>query len=80
MTDVGMIPANGEVGPLSDDLLIGAEAIAEFIYGDRRHRRKIYHLVETSRFPHSKLGAQICARKSTLLSWIAEQENGALGR
>lgn len=58
----------------SKDLLRGAEAIAEFLYGDRRLRRKIYHLVATSNLPVFKLGSMICARKSAVLKWVKDQE------
>jgi hypothetical protein len=60
---------------LADDLLRGAEEIAEFIFGDSRQRRKVYHAAATSRLPTFRLGAMLCARKSTLLRWIAEQES-----
>jgi hypothetical protein len=66
-----------ELLPLSGDLR-GAEQIAEFVYGSPRERRKIYHLVETSRLPVFRLGAALCARKSTLLTWIDAQEVAAL--
>jgi hypothetical protein len=56
------------------DLLRGADEIAQFLYGARERRRKIYHLVATSKLPVFKLGAMICARKSVLLRWIKEQE------
>ena len=59
---------------LADDLLHGADQIAEFLYGDEKERRKVYHLVEKSCLPHFRLGATLCARKSTLLQWIAAQE------
>ncbi len=60
--------------PLADDILHGAEEIAEFLYGDRRSRRKVYHLVENGHIPFFKLGNNVCTRKSVLLSWIEEQE------
>ena len=59
---------------IADDLLRGAEAIAEFLYGDATQRRKIYHLAETSRLPIFRLGSVLCARRSVLITWIAEQE------
>ncbi len=59
---------------LADDLLRGAEAIAEFLYGDATQRRKVYHLAETSRLPIFRLGSVLCARKSVLIQWISEQE------
>lgn len=63
--------ANGE---FASDLLRGAEAIAEFLFGSRDERRKVYHLAEKSRLPVFRLGSVLCARKSVLLQWIGEQE------
>jgi hypothetical protein len=42
----GMIETEPE---LSEDLLRGAAAISQFVYGDRGHRRKIYYLWATSK-------------------------------
>jgi hypothetical protein len=61
-------------GTLAGDILYGADGIAEFLYGDRKLRRKVYNLVETARLPHFRLGAVICARRSVLLHWIQAQE------
>ena len=62
--------------PLSEDLLQGADEIAIFMFGDVKYRRKIYYLTgEAPRgLPHFKMGSVICARKSTIRNWIAEQE------
>ena len=62
---------------LHSDMLEGADQIAAFIYGDRTKRGKVYHLVEANHLPVFKLGKAICARKSTLLAFIAQQEGGA---
>jgi hypothetical protein len=62
-------------GEFSKDLLRGAEEIAQFLYGDRAQRRKVYHLVATSNIPVFKLGSTICARKSILVQWIRSQED-----
>lgn len=61
---------------LGDDLLRGADEIARFMFGDVKHRRKVYYLTgEAPRgMPHFKMGSVICARKSTLMNWIAQQE------
>ena len=61
---------------LGDDLLCGAGAIASFVFGDTKHRRKVYYLTGDARngMPYFKIGSITCARKSTLLSWIEEQE------
>jgi hypothetical protein len=58
---------------LATDLLRGADEIAEFLFGDKQQRRKVYHLAN-SRLPTFRLGSLLCARRSTLLEWIAEQE------
>ncbi len=61
------------------DLLRGAEEIAEFLYGTREVRRKVYHLVAKSNIPIFKLGSKICARKSVLLKWVRDQEERRAG-
>ena len=61
---------------LADDLLKGADAIAEFM---GLNRRQIYHLAEKSRLPVFRLGSVLCARKSTLTTWIGDQERRAVG-
>jgi hypothetical protein len=59
---------------IAEDLLIGAKAIAAFLFGDGSERRKVFHLAETSRIPIFRLGGRLCARRSVLMAWIAEQE------
>lgn len=63
----------------AQDLLRGAEEIAQFLYGERELRRKVYHLVATSNLPVFKLGSMICARKSVLLKWVKDQEERHAG-
>jgi hypothetical protein len=57
---------------LADDLLRGADEIAEYVFGDAQERTRIYQL--THALPFFRMGSIICARKSTLLAWIDEQE------
>jgi hypothetical protein len=61
------MPPDPATPKLADDLLRGAEEIAAFLFGERKHRRKVYYLVGDAkvRLPHFKLGSIICARKST---------------
>jgi hypothetical protein len=63
--------------PLADDLLSGAAAIAKFVYGDERERRKVYGLVESGQLPVFRWGATIHARKSTIMRDIATRERAA---
>jgi hypothetical protein len=62
---------------LANDTLRGAEEIAEFLYGDRTKRRKVYHnasRASVNPLPTFRDGNLICARKSTILEWIKAQE------
>ncbi len=70
--------AEPEVRPLGPDLLRGADQIAEFMFGTPMERRKIYHLADTKKLPVFRLGALLCARKSTLLTWIEAQEQAGI--
>ena len=63
---------------LAGDMLRGADEIAEFIFGERGDRRKIYYLAETSHLPVFRLGSVLCARRSVLMRWIAGQESRVL--
>ncbi|WP_246588171.1 hypothetical protein [Paracoccus bogoriensis] len=70
-------PATGEACPaLADDLLRGADAIAVFVFGDAKERRKVYYYASEAkvRMPTFRMGNVICARKSRLLDWIESQE------
>ncbi len=73
-----MEPQSGMVSTtcqLADDILEGADAIAEFLFGSKDMRRKIYYLAECSRLPVFRLGSMLCARKSVLLQFMVGQEN-----
>lgn len=74
---------NGE-GVSSDslDMLEGASAIALFLWGEDKptKRRRVYHLAESNAIPVFYLGQRICARRSKLLDWIAEQERASCAR
>jgi len=70
---------------LAHDILEGADAIAEFLFGwnddirrRKRNRRKIYYLSECTRLPIFRLGSVLCARKSVLVQFISGQESKVL--
>jgi hypothetical protein len=64
---------------LADDILEGADAIAEYLFGPRGGgRRKVYYLAECSKLPIFRLGSVLCARKSVLLQFISGQESRVL--
>jgi hypothetical protein len=54
-------------------MLYGANAIAKFLFGDERYRRRVYHLAEKGRLPVARIPG-FAARKSTLRDWLAYQE------
>lgn len=62
---------------IRDDLLTGADAIAMFLFGDPKKRRRVYHLADGEQLPVFRLGNMVCARKSALLLWIEAQERRA---
>jgi len=59
---------------VASDILHGAEEIALYLFGDKKHRRRVYNLVDHNALPVFRIGANICARKSVLLAWIEAQE------
>lgn len=65
------------LGSLAGDILYGADAIAEFMYGTKDSRRTVYNLIQNKSIPHFRIGATVCARKSVLLGWIAGQETSS---
>jgi hypothetical protein len=72
------VPNDTTSPELAGDLLRGADEIAEFIFGSRGSRRKVYYLAECTRLPVFRLGSVLCARRSVLLDWISGQEKQAL--
>lgn len=56
---------------IADDVLKGASEIAAFLGEDRR---SVFYMISKGVIPHFRLGESIRARKSTLRSWVAEQE------
>ena len=65
-----------EAATIGDDLLHGAEAIAVFVFGNVRHRRKVYYDASDAKvgMPIFRIGNVISARKSELIEWIEVQE------
>lgn len=58
---------------VASDMLRGATQIADFM---GLNPRQVYYAAENT-LPVFRIGTQICARKSTLLRWIEEQEQAA---
>ena len=73
------IPVGSEArSTLANDLLRGADEIAEFLYGDRKKRRQVYHLAQKGCLPVFKFGAILCARRTRLVAHIEEMETKAI--
>lgn len=69
-----MEPNAASPDQFADDILEGAAAIAEYLFGSRELRCKVYHLAKNSRLPVFRLGSVLCARKSVLVGYIKGQE------
>jgi hypothetical protein len=67
-------PPQAGTPPIAGDILYGADEIALYLFGDPKHRRRVYNLVQGNGLPVFRVGVNICARKSVLLAWIAAQE------
>lgn len=77
LEDGARLPASAARTPTTSpasDILYGADAVAEFLFGDGKYRRRVYNLVENDGVPVFRIGINICARKSVLLAWIEAQE------
>lgn len=61
----------------AERIILGAAAIAEYIFGDPSLRRKVYYLAEFTKVPIWRLGAQLCLRPATYENWIIQQESRA---
>jgi hypothetical protein len=59
---------------LGDDLISGAEAIAIFIWGHRKFKRRVYYFADRGELPIFRVGARFHARRSTLRAFIAKRE------
>lgn len=72
------VPATEELpspsSELGDDLLVGAAAIAAFVFGSEKERRRVYYMAEINELPCFQLGTTLCARRSTLMRHIAHRE------
>lgn len=55
---------------LKDDLIKGAKAAARFT---GLSERAIYHLIDTERVPHSKVGRDLYFRKSELQEFFSSK-------
>jgi len=67
---------------LADDVLVGAEDIAVFLYGPdeglkETNLRRVYHGIARGDIPTFKIGGKRHARKSTILQRIAGEERTA---
>jgi hypothetical protein len=63
--------------PLADDLMDGANEIAEFLYGrpvTPEKKRRVYYIAERRTLPIFTIGSILHARKSTLRAEIAKRE------
>lgn len=60
---------------LGDDLLYGAKAIADYMFGDdsKKIQRRVYNYCANKQIPFFKMGSTVCAKKSRIDEWIEKQ-------
>ncbi len=56
------------------DLLYGVPAIAAFL---QMRDKQVRHRIEAEIIPSFRIGGTVCARRSTLIAWIVDQEANA---
>lgn len=61
----------------TSDFLYGVPAIAAYL---NLKPRQVYHLADGQGLPTFKLGGKTCARRSSLKTWLDEQEAKAHGK
>lgn len=59
---------------ISQDLIFGADAIAQFLGIERR---QVYHAHQMEHLPIFRIGSTLACRKSTIANWIAERERAS---
>jgi hypothetical protein len=68
----------------ADDLLRGAPAIAEYVYGSKKKQRRVYQDAETGAYPIFYMGKMLCSFKSeiksTMRKRIAQQGRAAAAK
>ena len=69
------MPTTEIEAPLADDLIVGAEKIAKYIYGDAGRIRDVYRNVAGLSF--FKHGASVAAFKSTIREELLEAQRKA---
>jgi hypothetical protein len=78
--DATLPPGGKKTGKTHDDekadLLYGVQAIADHL-GLRT--RQAQHQIDKRGFPVFRMGGIVCARKTSIAAWIAEQEASARG-
>lgn len=73
------IPLGAELpDEIGQDLLVGAAAIAQFVFGSAQERRRVYYLAQAGELPVFQLGQTVCARRSTLLRFLEHRERVSL--
>lgn len=62
---------------IAGDLLYGAAAISEFLFGTPKERRRVYTLDTAGAIPTFRLARVLCARRSSIEAAITARERSA---
>jgi hypothetical protein len=67
-----------ETPAMAGDLLYGADLIAEFMFGDKALRRRVYTLDAAGALPTFRLAGKLCGRKSAIAEAIVKRESSKI--
>ena len=59
---------------MAGDLLYGADEIAEYLFGSKAARRRVYTLDVAGAIPTFRLAGKLCGRKSAIADTIVARE------
>jgi hypothetical protein len=65
---------------MAGDLLYGADEIAEYLFGSKAARRRVYTLDAAGALPTFRLAGKLCGRKSAIADTIAARETAKAPR
>jgi hypothetical protein len=73
-----MIKLRKPPATLADDILDGAKAFAQFVYGktDQRTMRRMFHELSQGYWPATKVGARYVGRKTLVTARLSQIDAG----
>lgn len=71
------LPTSAEAQTHQCDILVGAAAIAEYLFGDPRMQQQVLAILRRNEFPHFHLNGRVCSTREAIrrMAWrLLERE------